>query len=122
MQQQQQQLQQHKAKREKMRVRAVGIVGRSNAPLLLRCSEHAAPQEPLEHIVYASLDIVEERSMNAVPYRCALVWLGVIVLLFQSLMPFFFFFFFLFFLSSFCEYKEGDKRHVTVLLGVFVSA
>ena len=97
MQQQQQQLQQHKAKREKMRVRAVGIVGRSNAPLLLRCSEHAAPQEPLEHIVYASLDIVEERSMNAVPYRCALVWLGVIVLLFQSLMPFFFFFFLSFF-------------------------
>lgn len=45
-----------------MKLCGIAIVGRHDEPLLLRSSENAPPCEPLEHIIYAALDIVEDQG------------------------------------------------------------
>ncbi|EGD77661.1 hypothetical protein PTSG_08753 [Salpingoeca rosetta] len=46
-----------------MKISGVAIVGRQNEPLLLRTSEAQPPCEPIEHIIYAALDVVDDHAL-----------------------------------------------------------
>eukprot|EP00055_Hartaetosiga_balthica_P002870 m.5586 g.5586 ORF g.5586 m.5586 type:complete len:135 (-) comp2432_c0_seq1:208-612(-) len=53
-----------------MTILGVAVVGRKNQPLLIRVNEECPPSEPIEHIVYSALDIVEEQTaLNGKKYQ-----------------------------------------------------